>query len=135
MKLKLEHFNGSGKRIARAIGVDAAYKLLEQFGGQKFYVSLNPTADNATSKKLGLEVHKVLSESWPNNVFELPLVTYVDKNLRNDEILQDAKSMSTRELIIKYNISRSALQAIKKQHVSQQDFEEQDHQQLNFELF
>ena len=135
MKLSLDHFNGSGKIIARAIGVHAAYKLLEEYGGQTFYVCLNPNEHHAASNKLGLEVHKVLSDLSPNNHFELPMVTFVQKKMRNDELIADAKHMSMRELVIKYQITRAAIQYVMREHESKQQTTEVNQQQLNFDAF
>lgn len=136
MKLALNHFVGSGKIIARKIGVEAAYKLLETYGGQTFYIALNPTEANTASKLLGLDVHKVLSEFYPNKKFELPLISHVDANLRNDCILADTKTMPMSALIKKYGISRAALQNIKRNHLACQDINNNDQtEQLNLELF
>jgi Mor family transcriptional regulator len=112
MKLTLDHFSNSGKIIARAIGPEAAYKLLQQYGGQSFYISESPTAAHAASKKLGIEVHRALSQLWPNQEFELPVINYVEKRMRNDEIREDSKNLTMRELIQKYQLTRYQIQKI-----------------------
>lgn len=112
MTLSIDHFSNSGKIIARAVGPAAAYQLLEQFGGQSFYISRNPTAKHVASKKLGLAVHKALAEIWPDQEFELPFKTFVDKRLRNDSIRADAGHLSMREMVAKYKISRGQIQEI-----------------------
>lgn len=112
MKLTLDHFSNSGKIIARAIGAEAAYKLLQQYGGQSFYISESPTSAHVASKKLGLDVHQALSQLWPNQEFELPVINYVEKRLRNDEIREDSKNMTMRELIQKYHLTRYQIQKI-----------------------
>ncbi|GEA12716.1 Mor transcription activator family protein [Alteromonas sp. KUL49] len=116
MTLSIDHFSNSGKIIARAVGPAAAYKLLEQFGGQSFYISRNPTAKHVASKKLGLAVHQALADLWPDQEFELPLKTFVDKRVRNDAIRADATRLSMRELVAKYTLSRGQIQEIIRGH-------------------
>lgn len=112
MTITLDHFSNSSKVIARAIGPDAAYQLLQQYGGQSFYISASPTSKHVASKKLGIDVHRALAEIWPNQEFELPVVNNVEKRLRNDMIRDDATRLSMRELIIKYQLTRFQLQKI-----------------------
>ena len=134
MNLTIDHFSNSGKIIARAVGPAMAYKLLEQFGGQSFYISRNPTAKHVASKKLGLDVHRALAELWPDQEFELPVITNVEKRLRNDAIREDALCLCMRELVAKYKLTRYQIQKIIGDYKKNNDDEIQ-HQQLNFSDF
>lgn len=131
--MKLEHFNNSGKIIARAIGPDAAYELLKQYGGQSFYIARQPTNKHVASKKLGLTVHKALSEMWPDQEFELPVVTYIEKRLRNENIIEDARHMCMRELVAKYQLTRYQIQVILRD--KREDDPTPSQQQLKFSGF
>lgn len=110
--LTLDHFVGSGKLIARAVGEARALLLLEQYGGQSFWICKSPKPEHVTSRKLGLDVHKVLSETWPESDFELPMATHVHKNMRNDCVIEDAQYLSMREMVEKYKLTRGQIQSI-----------------------
>lgn len=112
MSLTIEHFNNSGKIIARAVGPAQAYRLLKEYGGQRFFISQKPRANHVTSKKLGLAVHKALAKIWPEQRFELPVVNNIEKRLRNEAIIDDAQRMSMRELVKKYQLTRYQLQKV-----------------------
>lgn len=116
MKLKIEHFNGVGRRLAREIGVHETYVLLEKFGGQRFWVSEHPKPTSATSIKLGFKAHQILALDRPDKEVELPMLSLVIKRMeieqRNAAIIEDSRHLSMRELIKKYEKTRTQLQNI-----------------------
>lgn len=116
MKLDISYFNGSGKILARAVGVYKAFDLLLKFGGQSFWICKEPKPSHATSIKLGLKAHQALSENWPEQDFELPMATHVQKKIRNEEIVECSAHMSMREMVKKFDLTRSALQMILREY-------------------
>lgn len=119
--VKLEHFVGSGKILARAVGPAAALHILSEYGGQSFWIAKEPKAEHATSRKLGLKAHQALAKFWAEREFELPMASHVRKNMRNEDILEDAKSMSMREMVSKYKMSRCQIQVILKKNQQPND--------------
>jgi Mor family transcriptional regulator len=132
--LTLDHFVGSGKILARDIGEAQTLALLEQYGGQCFWISKAPKASHSTSRKLGLKAHVILSEYWPEKEFELPMASHVHKNMRNDDIKADAQHMSMREMIAKYKLSRAQIQTILRKDINAPDTESQNEQTRQLKL-
>jgi Mor family transcriptional regulator len=90
--------------IIKTIGLPAAMKLVENFGGTRIYIPLpqNITADHGIAKVIGLEATLALARLWPKEYPSIPLARRHLRIIVKGEILRDKDKLSVPELARKY---------------------------------
>ena len=92
--------------IAERIGLDAALKLADAFGGIRIYVPISPGADNVLTACIGLDKARELARYLGSGIATFPtakpLYTYArDVGIRRAH----ANRASCRELALRYRLS------------------------------
>jgi len=86
----------------RAVGLPAAMKLVENFGGTRIYIPLpeNVTDDNDVAKVIGVEATRKLAGIWGGRYGRpsIPLASRHYQALVRSEIESDSKTMTVPEL-------------------------------------
>jgi Mor family transcriptional regulator len=92
--------------IIKAVGLPAAMKLVEHFGGTRIYIPLaeNVETDNDVAKVIGLEATKKLAAIWGGRYGRpsIPLASRHYRDLVKSEIQRDSAAMTVPELARKY---------------------------------
>src|SRR6266571_1464798 len=107
-------------KIVEAIGLAAAMKLVDHFGGTLTYLPLpkNVDADNEIAKAIGLETALKLAHAWDfdrraERRIDIPLGRPQRRVLMRDEILRDSEEMTARQLARKYKTTQRTIRRIK----------------------
>jgi len=90
--------------IIKAIGLPAAMKLVENFGGTRIYLPQpeKVDADNEIAKIIGVEAARALARQWSQERPSIPLARRHLRTVVKSEIQRDSESMSVPELARKY---------------------------------
>lgn len=106
-------------KIVEAIGLPAAMKVVDHFGGTRIYLPLpeNVDADNEIAKAIGLEyalkfAHACDFDRDPDRHVEIPLARPQLRILMKDEILRDSEDMTERQLARKYKTTQRTIRRI-----------------------
>lgn len=94
--------------IIKAIGLPAAMKLVENFGGIRLYLPLPEKIDehNQIAKVIGVDAARKLAESWERGPERRrPSIPLARRHLRaivKSEIQRDRQKLTIPELALKY---------------------------------
>jgi Mor family transcriptional regulator len=107
-------------KIVEAIGLPAAMKVVDNFGGTRIYLPLreNMGEDNEIAKAIGIEAALKFAEAWdfdrdPDRHVEIPLARPQLRVLMKDEILRDSEHMTERQLARKYKTTQRTIRRIR----------------------
>lgn len=91
--------------IIRAIGLGAAMKLVERFGGVRIYLPLpeNIGPDNEVAKAIGVEAARKLAEMWGQERPTIPLARWVKRDDIKNAVLRDRDTLTVPELARKHS--------------------------------
>ena len=96
--------------IIAAIGLPAAMKLVENFGGRRLYLPLPENIDetNGIAQAIGVEAARKLSEAWGRDRDQRPTIPRARGHLRvivKGDILRDRKTLTIPQLAAKYEMT------------------------------
>ena len=107
-------------KIVEAIGLPAAMKLVEHFGGTRIYLPLpeNVDAENEIARAVGLQAALQFAAAWdfdrdPDRHVEIPLARRQLRALMKEEILRDSAQLSERQLARKYRTTQRTIRRIR----------------------
>jgi Mor family transcriptional regulator len=97
--------------IITAIGMPAAMKLVESFGGTRIYLPLpeNVTPDNEIAKVIGVEATRTLARLWAQERPSIPLARRHLRIIVKSEILREKGKLSVPELARKYGTTERTI--------------------------
>lgn len=94
------------KFLIKIIGIDKAMLLVDRFGGTQVYIAKKINPNSSVAKLIGIETLKKLSKEYCcGSYLNIPKANSLQLALRNQEIRELNKSLSARELAIKFNLS------------------------------
>lgn len=106
-------------KIVEAIGLPAAMKFVDHFGGTRIYLPLpeNIDKENEIAKAIGVEFALKLAHAWdfdrdPDRRIEVPLARPQLRVLMKDEILRDSVQLTSRQLARKYRTTQRTIRRI-----------------------
>ena len=106
-------------KIVEAIGLPAAMKFCQSFGGTRIYVPLpeNLDAGNEIAKAIGLQAALTLAQALefdrnPDRRIEVPLARRQLIILMREEIVRDRERMTERQMARKYKTTQRHIRRI-----------------------
>lgn len=100
--------------IISAIGLPAALKLVEVYGGVRIYLPLpgNITSENSIAALIGVDKARALASVWSQERPTLPRAADYLRRERDRVLRREKKSMSVRDLAMKYGLTERAVYLI-----------------------
>src|SRR5260221_13237019 len=97
--------------IIQAIGLPAAMKLVDTFGGVRIYLPMpeNVTPDNEIAKAIGVDATRKLATVWGQERPSIPLARRHFRMVVRAEIRRDALGMTVPELARKYETTERTI--------------------------
>ncbi len=102
--------------IIKAIGLPAAMKLVENFGGRRLYLPLPENIDdeNPIAKAIGVQYARMLAEAWNRHGWDhrRPSIPLARRHLRiivKSEIANDRKTLTIPQLAAKYETTERTI--------------------------
>ena len=106
-------------KIVEAIGLPAAMKFCEHFGGTRIYLPLRENLgwENEIAQAIGLEAAHKLAEAWdfdrdPDRRIEVPLARRQLTILMKEEIVRERGRMTERQLARKYRTTQRTIRRV-----------------------
>lgn len=94
-------------QLISAIGLPAALKLIERFGGTRIALPLpeNVTASNPVAQVIGVERARKLAVLWGQERPYLPRAVQYVRRQRDRQLAEDAQQMSIPQVALKYELT------------------------------
>lgn len=104
----------SAQRLVKIIGFLPALEVLRVFGGDRVYIPRNvPDAGHMLATAIGADVLRKLVAGMGGMRLELPLLTSVERCLRDRALLADRDAgATTRDLHLRYGITPRSVRKI-----------------------
>lgn len=103
----------TAKELIELIGWDDAHALMRKYGGTYVDVPKNPARATQLSEILSEEgVNKLCAYYSGGRIDYLPKLDKVIKAIRNGQIREDCKTLSRREVALKYNLAIQTINEI-----------------------
>jgi hypothetical protein len=90
------------KELVSVIGHEPAMVLIENFGGVSLLIPKNPKPKHQLAVLIGMEAFKKLTQYYAGTLLEVDLCLAITRNKRNKLILEDIKTMTRRNVALKY---------------------------------
>lgn len=106
--------NAALEELVDAIGLPAALKLVESYGGTRIYLPLpeNVEPDNPVAQVIGVPATVKLAHLWAQERPYLPRAVDYLRKQRDAQLVRDAETMSRSELALKYRLTERHVYAI-----------------------
>jgi Mor family transcriptional regulator len=93
------------QRIEQRVGLAATMAIVEQYGGVRLYVPLNPAPDHPLAKLIGLDKAQALApEFGAEEHFPIPKAERALRALRDARIRADRQTKTIRQLAREYGL-------------------------------
>ncbi len=94
-------------QLIRAIGLPAALKLIERFGGTRIALPLpeNVKASNPVAQVIGVEPTRKLSALWGQERPYLPRAVEYMRRQRDRQMAEDAQRLPIPQVALKYELT------------------------------
>ncbi len=112
-ELDARYLPGVLQEIAELIGLPATLKLVESYGGVRLYVPKRIDDDHALARLIGLDNARLLSDAYgAEEHFDIPRAVAATRAVRDMQIRTDRKTMTHRELALKYGLTERQIRNI-----------------------
>jgi Mor family transcriptional regulator len=100
--------------IVENIGAEKAIQLLNEHGGQSFYIPLRPSNTHQTVKLFGLPLVQAWAEKYGASSYQVPMCNKLMMQVRDRVICSEleAKTSSKTQLATRFKITRQWVQKI-----------------------
>lgn len=103
----------TAKELIELIGWEDARALMREYGGTYVDVPKNPERASRLLEILSVEgVHKLCAYYSGGRINYLPKLDKVLKAIRNEQIREDCKTLSRRDVALKYNLAIQTINEI-----------------------
>lgn len=100
------------QEMEQLIGTRATLLLVENYGGVRFYVPQKIRAEHDLAKLIGIEAAEKLAREYGGSTHEIPRALLASIDRRNIEIKNEYKSLSQRQLALKYKLTERQIRNI-----------------------
>lgn len=100
------------QEMDQLIGTKAVFQLVEKYGGIRFYVPQKIHADHELAKLIGMEAAEKLAREYGGSAHEIPRALLASIDRRNQEIKNEYKTHSQRQLARKYGLTERQIRNI-----------------------
>lgn len=100
------------QEMERLIGTKAVLLLVEKYGGVRFYVPQKIRAGHDLAKLIGIEAAEKLARDYGGGTHEIARALLASIDRRNIEIKNEYKTLSQRQLALKYQLTERQIRNI-----------------------
>jgi Mor family transcriptional regulator len=99
--------NAPLEELVKTLGLPAALRLVERFGGTRIYLPRSElmSAEHAVAQVVGLEAARDLCKLWPSERPSIPRAAQFLRGERDRALLTDANDHTVPQLALKYELT------------------------------